>query len=49
MTDFVLLADVLDKISKTRKRKEKVTLAGEFLRKVEIEEVNQKIENLKGM
>jgi DNA ligase-1 len=32
---------VLDKVSRTRKRSEKVHLAGEFLRKVETEEVSQ--------
>lgn len=41
MTDFVFLAEVLDKVSRTRKRSEKVALAGEFLRKVETEEVSQ--------
>lgn len=41
MTDFVFLAEVLDKVSRTKKRNEKVALAGEFLRKVEIEEVSQ--------
>jgi DNA ligase-1 len=41
MTHFVVLAEVLDKISRTMKRREKVSLAGEFLRSVEIEEVSQ--------
>ncbi len=41
MTEFALLAEVLDRVSRTRKRSEKVALAGEFLRKVEIEEVRQ--------
>ncbi len=41
MTEFVVLAEVLDRISKTKKRSEIVTLAGEFLRKVETDEVNQ--------
>ncbi|MBY8996334.1 MAG: ATP-dependent DNA ligase [Candidatus Thorarchaeota archaeon] len=41
MTDFVFLAEVLNKVSRTKKRNEKVALAGEFLRKVEIEEVSQ--------
>ena len=41
MTEFALLAEVLDRVSRTRKRSEKVALAGEFLRKVEIEDVSQ--------
>ena len=41
MTDFVLLAEVLDEVSRTKKRSEKVALAGEFLRQVETGEVSQ--------
>ena len=41
MTDFSLFADVLDEVSKTRKRNEKVALAGAFLRLVLTEEVSQ--------
>ncbi|MFW9836717.1 MAG: ATP-dependent DNA ligase [Candidatus Thorarchaeota archaeon] len=40
MTDFICLAEVLDDISKTKKRNEKVTLAAEFLRKVNFEEIS---------
>ncbi len=41
MTDFVHLAEVLDRVSSTKKRSEKITLAGEFLRQVPSEEVCQ--------
>ncbi|MGY5856011.1 MAG: ATP-dependent DNA ligase [Candidatus Thorarchaeota archaeon] len=41
MTGFELLAEVLDRVSRTRRRSEKVALAGEFLRTVEIDEVSQ--------
>ncbi|MFW9793641.1 MAG: ATP-dependent DNA ligase [Candidatus Thorarchaeota archaeon] len=41
MTDFALLAEVLDAISKTRKRNEKVELAAKFLRDVDTKEVNR--------
>ena len=41
MTDFIRFAEMLDKVSKTRKRSEKISLAGEFLREVSIEEVSQ--------
>ena len=41
MTGFVLLAEVLDEVSRTKKRSEKVALAGEFLRQVETGEVSQ--------
>ena len=41
MTEFALLAEVLDRVSRTRRRSEKVALAGEFLRTVEIDEVSQ--------
>lgn len=41
MTEFRLLGEVLDEISKTQKRTEKIALASEFLKNVSIDEVNQ--------
>lgn len=41
MTEFALLAEVLDSIAATTKRKEKLELAGEFLRKVDTDELSQ--------
>nr|KXH70403.1 MAG: hypothetical protein AM325_03300 [Candidatus Thorarchaeota archaeon SMTZ1-45] len=40
MTEFVYLADVLDKVSRTRKRTEKINLVGKFLRRLQSEEVS---------
>ena len=39
MTEFIKLAEALDSISRTRKRSEKVDIAAEFLRKVDIDEI----------
>jgi DNA ligase-1 len=41
LTEFRLLGEVLDEISKTQKRTEKIALASEFLKNVSIDEVNQ--------
>ena len=41
MTEFKLLAEVLDEISKTTKRTEKIALAANFLKEVEIAEISQ--------
>ena len=41
MTDFIKLAEALDSISSTRKRTEKVAIATEFLRKVDIDEISK--------
>ena len=41
MTDFIYLAEVLDSITSTSKRTEKVALAAEFLRKVDVDEISR--------
>lgn len=41
MTEFRRLAEVLDEISKTQKRTEKIAFASEFLKNVNIDEVSQ--------
>ena len=41
LTEFKLLAEVLDKISKTTKRTEKIGLAASFLKEVDIAEISQ--------
>ncbi|MFX1605791.1 MAG: ATP-dependent DNA ligase [Promethearchaeota archaeon] len=41
MTDFIKLAEVLDTISRTSKRTEKITVAAEFLKKVDIDEISR--------
>jgi DNA ligase-1 len=41
LTEFRLLAEVLDEVSKTQKRTEKIALASKFLKNVNIDEVGQ--------
>lgn len=41
MTSFAVLAEVLDRVAATTKRKEKMELAGEFLRKLDTDEISQ--------
>ena len=41
MTEFSLLAEVLDSVGATTKRKKKIEMAGEFLLKVDAEEISQ--------
>ncbi|MHA2397071.1 MAG: ATP-dependent DNA ligase, partial [Candidatus Thorarchaeota archaeon] len=41
MTDFIKLAEVLDNISSTSKRTEKVAIAAEFVRSVDIDEISR--------
>lgn len=41
MTEFAKLAEVLDTIASTAKRKEKITVAGEFLRTLDSDEIGQ--------
>ncbi|MFX1482098.1 MAG: ATP-dependent DNA ligase [Promethearchaeota archaeon] len=41
MTEFTLFADTLDRVAATSKRNQKIKLAAEFLRKVDVNEVHQ--------